>query len=399
MIRFLIQFLFCLVVLGVGGVVSYTYIKDPTRTEAVDDVQPVKIVQTVTVAPTTAPIRIIAYGDVAPAREVVMKTQVSGLVIRHHPNLVRGGMVAANAELVAIDPVEYELALVEKQAALVEASFDLEMEQGRQEVAAREWHQLRGELGDNQVNQALVLREPHLRRAQAVLDRAENGVARADLELSRTTVTAPFNAVVVDESIEIGRLLEAGDDVCTLAGTDAFWARVTVPIPQLQYIAFPDNGTAAAATVFLELGDDRVLQWPATVIRLLADVESTGRMARVLVRIPDPLGTAGNGDGAPPLLLGSYVRVEIDAGRLQNVLAIRRTAIRKGNTIWVVTPENTLEIRPADIQWTHKDTVFITNVMEQDEQLVVSNLKNVLPGMAVSPLLLDPTAKAADIND
>lgn len=86
-----------------------------------------------------------------------------------------------------------------------------------------------------------------------------------------------------------------------------------------------------------------------------------------------------------PLLLGSYVQVRIDAGQLENVLAIPRLALREGNQIWVVDERNELQIRSAEILWTRRDTVLIRNVIEPGEQLIVSHLKAPLPGMKVNP--------------
>ena len=55
-------------------------------------------------------------------------------------------------------------------------------------------------------------------------------------------------------------------------------------------------------------------------MRVLGSLEQTGRMARVLVRVADPLGLELGGN-ALPLLLRSFVRVRIDAGELNWFIA------------------------------------------------------------------------------
>lgn len=66
-----------------------------------------------------------------------------------------------------------------------------------------------------------------------------------------------------------------------------------------------------------------------TVFKLLVDLDPKGRMARLLVRLPDPLCLEGEDaaekvEGAcesqDKVLLGSFVRVRIDAGQLEKVL-------------------------------------------------------------------------------
>src|SRR5690606_15586491 len=169
-----------------------------------------------------------------------------------------------------------------------------------------------------------------LKRAEALIRRAESQIAIAQLNLERTSIVAPFNAMVLDESVETGQLVEPGTVVATLVGTDEFWVQASVPTDQLHHIRLPRDGEPGAqASVFLELGEGRQVEHRGRVLRLLSDLEPSGRMARVLISIPDPLGLETT-ERSTPLLLGSYVRVEIDAGSLDGVLAIDRAALRKG---------------------------------------------------------------------
>jgi len=108
-------------------------------------------------------------------------------------------------------------------------------------------------------------------------------------------------------------------------------------------------------------------------------------MARLIVSVQDPLGIQSRGDGKPPLLLGSYVEVDINAGELEDTLRIPRSALREGNQIWVVGSDNLLKILPAEVLWPEKETVLIANSMETGDQLIVSDLRVALPGMEVEP--------------
>src|SRR5690606_17819963 len=80
-----------------------------------------------------------AYGVVRPAREVQIYPEVSGRIVKMHPALEPGGVIAEGDILVEIDPEEYELALDRALGALAEAEAALEVEQGRQLIAKREW--------------------------------------------------------------------------------------------------------------------------------------------------------------------------------------------------------------------------------------------------------------------
>jgi hypothetical protein len=95
------------------------------------------------------------------------------------------------------------------------------------------------------------------------------------------------------------------------------------------------------------------------------------------------------GEGRPlPLLLDSYVRAEIDAGMLENVLVIPRAALREGGRLWLVDANNELRIRATEVLWTKEgasDALVVSNVIEPGEQLVISGLRTALPGMKVNP--------------
>ena len=387
--------LIVLVVLAVGGGIAVYFMMTAPTTEPVEKPKAVKIVQTIDVVPSDEPVFVRADGVVIPTREVTIKPEVRGRVLQHHEALVTGGHVAAEEELVRIDRADYELALKEHQAALEEAEFAIAIEEGKQVVAKREFGLLEKDLEASSVNQALVLREPHLERAQAMLTLAENEIAKAELALTRTSIDAPFNAVVIEESVELGQLVDSGDTICKLAGTDAFWVHVTIPFEDLRWIKASTNGTAGSkATVFLDKADGFRAEWDGFVERILPELNPETRMARVLIRVEDPLGKkSSSGDSETfPLLLGNYVSAHIDAGILDDVITIPREALHD-DQLWLVDTTNELQIRETTVLWKNEKTFFVKNVLQEGEQVIVSDLRAALPGMKVSPQSL-PTPDA-----
>jgi multidrug efflux pump subunit AcrA (membrane-fusion protein) len=117
-------------------------------------------------------------------------------------------------------------------------------------------------------------------------------------------------------------------------------------------------------------------------MRLLGDLEHLGRMARLIVRVPDPLGLERS-DAVLPLLLGSYVRVEIEAGAVEDVLSIPWSALREGHRIWLVDSEQRVQIRDATVVWRRPDSVLIANALDPGDEIVLSGLRVALPGLEV----------------
>jgi RND family efflux transporter MFP subunit len=381
-------FIVILLITGLSGCLSLLLIWTGPETTPEDKVSSAKIVQTIPVEPQTCSISVSAFGSVVPSRKVIIKPQVKGQVIWQSESITIGGYVKKGDELVRIDPNDYDLAITEVQSNFEQARFEWEVENGRQVIAEHEWNELQSDLDMEEVNKSLVLRKPHLRRAESLMEKARNDIKIAELDLSRTVITAPFNAMVIEESVEVGQLLDTGSDICELVGTDEFWIQVTIPFSQLKWVHFPENGRPGAeAQVILDTGNGESPVWKGRVIRLLGDLDPLGRMARLVVSVTDPLNLSRKPGSKFPLLLGSYVEVKIDAGQLENTLRIPRAALKEGNRIWVVGDNHLLKILPATVLWPEKETVLISNNLEEGDQLIVSDLPVALPGMEVAPQL------------
>ncbi len=347
-------------------------------------------VQTRLVAPGTARAVVEALGTAIAAQRIILQPQVSGVVLERHAALVPGGRIEAGELIVVIDPADYEIAVRQAEAALERAEVQLR---------SAEWELERVE--GLQVHQATNVKE--LNDARTALAAATSDVAatraaleRAKLDLARTTLTAPFSCVVVDENVDVGAFVTAQTQLATLVGTDEYWVRVAVPVEQLRWIRFPgEEGPGSAVRVMRRLGSGVNSEWSGEVVRLLGDLEPQGRMARLLVSVPDPLGDGQPDDEHAPLLLGSYVEVAIAGRELRNVFAISREELRDGDTAWIVSPQGELDIRPVDIVFRGRDHVLVSAGLEAGERLVTSDLSSPVAGMALR--LTDGDAEVAGL--
>lgn len=399
-LRLILQIAGAVLVLGFAVGAAFFLLRTAPVTAPEDHQQAAEVVQVIDLRPGSERILVTAWGTVIPSREVTIRPQVSGRVLSQHAALVPGGRIEAGQQLLTIDPADYQLALTELQADLETAKFEFDVENGLQTIAKREWEQLRADIPDADANPSLALREPHLRKIQAMVAKAENAIARAKLDLERTSLVAPFNGMVAAETVEIGQLVEPGKDICRLVGSDTFWVQATLPIADLKRIRLPDGkNPGATVDIHLDTGNGHLDPRTGVVVRLLSDLEPNSRMARVLVEVEDPLGLKSPAAaGRVPLLLGSYVRVDIEAGRLDDVLTIPRPALREGNRLWLVGDDNRIRIAEPEILWTRQETVLVPNVLRTGERLVVSELKAALPGMEVNPRLLDAIDDVAAVR-
>lgn len=370
--------------MALGGLICVAFILTAPQTTPEEKTRAARIVQVMDVQAGDEQIFVSAAGRVIPAQQVDIKPQVRGRIVSIHKSLVPGGFIEAGEELIKIDSSDYEIALAERQGALEEAQFEIAVEKGRQVVAAREWTLLEQELSAEEVDRALVLREPHLRRAEAVVQKANADIERAKLDLERTSVKAPFNAVVLEESAELGQIAETGSVLCTLIGTDEFWVQAAVDFDQLGKIRLPTSDQpGASASVEITVGNQTEI-WEGRIVRLLSNLTGDTQMARALIAVQDPLGLNSD-EHKTPLLIGKYAEVKIDAGIIENALSIPEKALREGERIWVVDSNNELQIRDTTILSRRGDELIVENTMLEGERLIVSNLRTALPGLKVSP--------------
>jgi RND family efflux transporter MFP subunit len=251
---------------------------------------------------------------------------------------------------------------------------------GYQEVAKREWALLnRGEPADP-ADVELALRKPHLAKSRSDVAAAEAELEQAKLSLTRTDIKAPFNALVQEKHVDIGSQVSTQDALAELVGTDEYWIRVSLPVDRLKWIRIPSDRSQKGAEAIVHF---RGYQRTGRVVRMLGNLETQGRMARILVSVKDPLCLEQPSEGDTPLLIGEYVRVTIQGKKLSGVYRIPRTALRDDNTVWLVSREETLDIRTVETVWRDEKYVLIENHLSPGDRLVTSGLATPAKGLRV----------------
>ena len=380
--RWLVVLLPALVVLG-GIVIAMMLVETAPRAKREPAASQARLVevQPVTLGDSVADIE--AMGTVVPAREVVLQPQVSGEVLTISDELVPGGRFSKGEQLLRIDPADYELAVRQRESELAQARSNLKIEQGQQAIARNEF-ELLGESTAGEDN-ALMLRKPQLESVRASVATAQATLERARLDLARTRIRAPFNAIVQSREVNTGTRVTPVSKLATLIGTDRYWLELSVPVDQLQWLEIPaiNAGQGSAVRVYDEAawGPDKFRR--GRVIRLAGDLENEGRMARVLVAVDDPLALQPEHAGAPVLLLNSYVRAVIEGRTLSNVARVDRALLRGEDQVWLMGSDGRLQIRTVTIPFRGPHSVLVSEGLAAGERLVVTDLSAPVEGMAL----------------
>lgn len=313
-----------------------------------------------------------AYGVVRPLGELSLRPVVGGPVVEVHPNMIAGGRVAKGEVLLRVDPRDFELGVATANAALLGAEADLAIEEGQASVAASEWALLDGSVESTPTGKSLALREPYVAKRRADVESRQAQLDQAKLNLSRTAVLAPFDAVILSENLEVGAQVSAGAEVARLVDTSSFLVEVTMPAERTMALDF-ENAEALIRLSESSTSEPR----QGKLMRMAGEVDAAGRMARVQISVPDPL------DGKAPLLLGSYVRVDVPLASIPGALSIPRAALREGDIVWLPKDGKELALKGVKVALRRDDDILVTSGLAAGQEVIVSSIAIPLPGTAI----------------
>ncbi|PWD99800.1 efflux RND transporter periplasmic adaptor subunit [Marinilabilia rubra] len=327
---------------------------------------------------------IVTTGTVEPEREIMLSPRVAGEVINRSDKFDPGQTVQKNEFLLRLDPVDYEIALELRKSELQQAMADLEIEKGRQEIARRDFQQAGETLSPE--NQSLVLREPQQQTARARVAAGRSAVRQAEIDLQRTRITAPFDAQILSRNVDLGSQVARGEELGNLVGTERYWVVATVPQSRIPWLSFAEKEEEAAQVTIQNRNAWRENEYrKGFLYKMIGALENQTRMVRVLVAVPDPLNVSTSNPEGPDLLIGAFVEVRIKGEELEDVFKLNRDFVRKNQTVWVME-NDTLAIKPVDIVLTDAEFAYISDGLEDNDQVVTTNLATVVEG---SPLRLE----------
>ena len=323
---------------------------------------------------------IVATGSVQPVEDVMLSPLVSGQVIRRDPSFIPGGFVEKGEVLLQIDPSDYRNTLELRKSELQQAETDLSVEMGRQEVAEQDL-ELLGLDSISSDQRSLVLRKPQLNSVEASLKSAKASVQQAQLNLSRTTIKAPFDAHILSQNVTVGSQVSPGDNLGRLVGTDFYWVNLTVPVNKIKWLRFPnsDSEKGSPVKVMSSSAWNKDEFREGFLYKQVGALDDQTRLARILVKVTDPLAKDSE-KNKPELMIGSFVEAHMEAEEIKDVIRLNRDHIRSNNTVWVMQ-DGELQIREVEIILSDSKYAYIKKGLEDDDKVVVTNLSTVSNGI------------------
>ena len=337
-------------------------------------------VRVVAVEPTSVELRVRSQGSVIPATEADLVSEVAGNIVWVAGSFEVGGFFDTGDVLLRLDRRDYELAVASARASVAQARVALTREEAEAEVAREEWEDL-GEPGEPG---PLVLREPQLDEARARVEAALANQARAELDLSRTAIRAPFAGRLRAKRVDRGEFVNRGMPLATIYSVDA--AEVTLPVPdsELAFLDLPlgaDLRGAGPRVVLQARFAGGLHEWEARIVRVGGEIDPATRMVNLIARVEDPYRAMGD---RPPLSVGLFVDAEVVGRSVDSVFEVPRGALVGADRVWLVEDDR-LTQRQVGILRSDPDVAVVLDGLTSGALISLTILETAVDGMLVTP--------------
>jgi membrane fusion protein (multidrug efflux system) len=335
-------------------------------------------VAVVTAAPRDVALPYEYTARVEGSREVEIRARVSGTLLRRAFD--EGRPVRKGQLLFEIDPAPYRAEVQTARALLAEA-------EARRARADREAARLRPLLAERAVSQkAYDDAVSESEQAHAFELAAQARLARAEVDLSYTRVTAPIAGLSSRAVHSEGSLVEPGDEglLTRLSQIEPIWVRFSVPDRTLLELrrGIAEGRIASPAPTELEveivLADGSLHPERGRVN--FADSRIDAATGAVDLRAELP-----NAGGA--LVPGQFVRARLLGVTQPGAIVVPQRAVlqgQQGKFVYVVAAGDTVELRPVEVGGWVGDGWIVESGLVPGDRVVVDGTSKVRPGAPVT---------------
>lgn len=323
----------------------------------------------------------------------VIRPQVTGYLIKQ--NYVEGEIVKKGQVLFEIDARTFQAEVRQAQAALEQAKGDLAAQEAAAATARADLARIKPLAAKSAVSQKdldyaigrdLVTKAAVL-TAKAGIAVAQANLEKAQLELGFTKIISPVDGVAGIAKAQLGNLVSPSmqEELTSVSTLDPIKAYINVS--EQEYLkAKTAESKASEAPLQLVLADGSVYPHP-------------GKMALADRQIDPATGTLKIGTVFPNtdnfLRPGMYGRVRAILQTKVGAMIVPQRAVTEMQgkyLVAVVTPENTIDIRPVTVGERVELGWVIEKGLEPDESVVAEGTQKVRPGMTVTTKPFEPAA-------
>ncbi|SON52896.1 efflux RND transporter periplasmic adaptor subunit [Vibrio tapetis] len=296
-----------------------------------------------------------------------------------------GQMVEKGDLLYQIEPAPFQAQVATAKAAVAQANANLKKSQ----MDFKRGKNLlpKGNISQSEFDSLTA----KLLSAEAEVEASKAQLTIAEVNLSHTTIVAPFAGRISDSEVSTGDLLSPSSGVLTtLVSLDPIHASFNVSEREriqfgMDRIKGSGEGTANALEVVVMLENGEAYEHKGTLdfVSNRIDVKTGTIALRAIVPNPEQV-----------LLPGQHIKIAIQEKAPTDVVVIPRRAVQsdlEGDFVMVIADGNVAERRNVEMGRQLEEGIIISEGLNPDEVVIIKGLQRVRNG---SPVTLNESADA-----
>ncbi len=370
------------VALGVGFFGYMILVATAPKTEPSENRERVWSVAAQNIERVTYVPRIRAFGELRARRQIDLRAQVAGEVVKTSPIFEDGTRVAAGDILLEIDPFNYDTTLKETEAQLKGAQAVLAERKATMRQAKGNYNRAKELVKKGTVSKKTLddratdftIHKARRDQQQAIVDRRKVLRDRAKRDLENTKLVAPFDAHIGNIAAREGRVLNQNDRVATLSDANEFEIRFNLSDAAYgRFLARNADVIGQKLDAVWALGTQRVTL-KAVIRRVGASISQATRGVDVFAGVEGALPSNARG--------GAFVTIDLEAQPVRDVVIVPRRAIYGGNKVFVVINQH---LQPRElVKFVDLGNEFLVSEgLEAGEQILITRFNEAAPDVRV----------------
>jgi membrane fusion protein, multidrug efflux system len=317
------------------------------------------------------PVYVRGIGSVQAFNLVAIKSRVDGQIVK--VAFTEGQEVKAGDPLFQIDPRPFQAALAQAQAnqqkdqaQLVSAQADLKRDE---ELVAHSF----------QTRQAFDQQTAMVGQLQAAIKADQALIEAAQLNLQYADIRSPIDGRTGARLVDIGNIVHATDAAALVTVAQVRPIFVSFTLPQANFeVVRAANGKGSVEIQAVSASDQKQL--------------ASGKLSLIDNQIEQSTGTihlkAQFDNLQEALWPGEFVNVRVVVGVDKDSVTVPAEALQrgpKGQYLFVIKPDMTVELRDVEVAQTESNVAVISKGLAAGERIVVEGQYRLEQGTKVTP--------------
>ncbi|MFS1420110.1 efflux RND transporter periplasmic adaptor subunit [Vibrio splendidus] len=409
---------------GVIGLVVAINLKPDLPTKPTGD--RARLVDTVSLEQQLMAPLAVGFGKVVPKVEWKAIAEVTGQIVYRHPDLEKGQVIPAGTVVLKVDPLDYELKLIQAEADLKSSQTSLaklnqeednlkqtlKIEKNRLVISNKELQRKQDlrkkgltSQSDVDLQQQSALSQQKLvldianqialmpdekRVAEAVIKVNVSKVKEAQRSLDKTTIILPRAMRIAQVDIEQNQVVNLQQEMFVAHGINVMEVEAQLSIHDMQTLAssfkqFPRDAAGIPnpyeapikATIQLNSGNLN-LSWPAKVARISETVDENQATAGIILEIAQDYSQL-QPSNATPLVNGMFVKAEIEG--VANLSWVVPERALHGDKVYLMDDNQRLQVVNVEVLYRRDNQVVVSGELQTGDKLVLNDVLPAIEGM------------------